>query len=158
MGFGTGHHSTTRLCLSALQSIDLRGKFVLDVGTGSGLLAIAAAKLGAARALGIDDDADAIQAARENIDVNSVTDVEFAVSDLMKGDLPAADVVLANLTGALLIRASARLVKAVRPGGVLILSGILASEGDEVRRAFANQRIVADVQQDEWLGITLRSA
>jgi ribosomal protein L11 methyltransferase len=158
MGFGTGHHATTRLCLSALQSIDLHGKFVLDVGTGSGLLAIAAAKLGAARALGIDDDADAIQAARENIESNSVTNVELAVADLMNEEMPPADVVLANLTGALLIRASGRLVKAVRPGGVLILSGILATEGDEVRHAFANLKVVSDVQEDEWLGITLESA
>ena len=157
MGFGTGHHSTTRLCLAALQSIDLRGKFVLDVGTGSGLLAIAAAKLGAARAVGTDDDADAIQAARENLDFNGVTNVEFVVSDLMKEPLPVADVVLANITGAMLIRAAGHLLKAVRPGGVLILSGILASEGDEVRRAFANLTVIADVQEDEWVGITLRT-
>jgi len=155
MGFGTGHHATTRLCLAALQSIDLNGKFVLDVGTGSGLLAIAASKLGAARAVGTDDDADAIQAARENLDLNAVTTVEFVVSDLMKEALPVADVVLANITGAMLIRAAGRLVKAVRPGGVLILSGILASEGDEVRRAFANLTVVTDVQEDEWLGITM---
>ena len=158
MGFGTGHHATTRMCLAALQSVDLPGKFVLDVGTGSGLLAIAATKLGAARAVGTDDDADAIAAARENLDFNGVTNVELVVSDLMKDPLPLADIVLANLTGALLIRAASLLVKAVRPGGVLILSGILATEGDEVRRAFANLRVVADVQQDEWLGITLRSS
>jgi ribosomal protein L11 methyltransferase len=157
MGFGTGHHATTRLCLAALQSIDLSGTFVLDVGTGSGLLAIAASKLGAARAVGIDDDPDAIAAARENLDFNAVSNVEFAVSDLMKETLPRADVVLANLTGALLIRAAARLMEAVRPGGVLILSGVLATEGDEVRRVFANLTVVTDVQEDEWLGITLKS-
>jgi ribosomal protein L11 methyltransferase len=158
MGFGTGHHATTRMCLAALQSIDLRGKFVLDVGTGSGLLAIAAGKLGAARALGIDDDADAIAAARENLDFNAAAGVEFVVRDLMKEPLPPADVVLANLTGALLVRAAARLANAVRPSGVLILSGVLATEGDEVRRAFANLTTVTDVQEDEWLGITLRSS
>jgi len=162
MGFGTGHHATTRLCLAALQTIDLRGKFVLDVGTGSGLLAIAAVKLGAARALGIDDDADAIQAANENLGLNNVTNVEFLVSDVMKDTLPRADVVLANLTGALLVRAASRLMQAMAPGGALILSGILAAEGDEIRRAFANRGLVMHVQEEgddaEWLAFTLKSA
>ena len=158
MGFGTGHHATTRLCLAALQAADPRGKFVLDVGTGSGLLAIAAAKLGAARAVGTDDDADALQAATENLAFNNVTNVEFVVSDLMKEPLPAADIVLANLTGALVARAATRLVTAVRPGGVLIVSGILATEREDIRRAFANQTFVTDVQEDEWLGFTIKSA
>jgi len=156
MGFGTGHHATTRLCLAALQSIDLRGKFVLDVGTGSGLLAIAAVKLGAAAALGTDDDADAIQAARENLELNRVTNVELVVGDAMTDPLPAADVVVANITGALLVRAASRLVAATKAGGVLILSGVLASERDDIRRAFANQTVEDVVQQDEWLGFTLR--
>jgi ribosomal protein L11 methyltransferase len=158
MGFGTGHHATTRLCLAALQTIDLRGAFVLDAGTGSGVLAIAAVALGAARALGIDDDPDAIAAATENLGVNGVTNVEFAVRDLMKDDLPTADVVVANLTGALVVRAAGRLLGAVRPGGALIISGVLASEGADVRQAFANQSLVADVQEDEWLALTIRSA
>src|SRR5215813_8133166 len=157
MGFGTGHHVTTRLCLAALQSIDLRDAFVLDVGTGSGILAIAASALGAARALGMDDDADAIAAAKENLELNRVANVTFEVGDLMTGQLPAADVVVANLTGAMLVRAAARLMEAVRPGGVLIVSGIMATEGDEVRRAFANRRFDADVQEDEWLAFTIRS-
>jgi ribosomal protein L11 methyltransferase len=157
MGFGTGHHATTRLCLAALQTINLRDAFVLDVGTGSGLLAIAAVKLGARRALGIDDDPDAIAAATENLAFNGVTNVEFAVSDLMRDDLPPAEVVVANLTGALVVRAAGRLLAAVRPGGVLIISGVLAAEGGEVRQAFANQSFVADVQEDEWLAFTIRS-
>ena len=155
MGFGTGHHATTRLCLAALQRIDLHGKVVLDVGTGSGLLAIAAAKLGAARAIGIDDDRDAIQAAQENLEVNRVTNVELVVDDLLRDALPRADVVLANLTGALVVRAATRLVAAVNAGGVLIISGVLASERDGIRRAFANQTFVEDVQEDEWLGFTI---
>ena len=158
MGFGTGHHATTRLCLAALQDADPRGKFVLDVGTGSGLLAIAAAKLGATRVVGTDDDADALQAATENLEFNNVTNVEFIVSDLMKEPLPAADIVLANLTGALVVRAASRLIQAVRPGGVLIVSGVLATEREDIRRAFANQTFVTDVQEDEWLGFTIKSA
>jgi ribosomal protein L11 methyltransferase len=157
MGFGTGHHATTRLCLAALQTVDLHGAFVLDVGTGSGVLAIAAATLGAARALGIDDDPDAIAAAKENLDINGVTNVEFVVGDLMKESLPPAGIVVANLTGALVVRAAARLAHAVRPGGFLIVSGVLSTEGDDVRRAFANRTFVADVQEDEWLAFTIRS-
>jgi ribosomal protein L11 methyltransferase len=158
MGFGTGHHATTRLCLAALQTIDVHGKFVLDVGTGSGVLAIAASALGAARALGIDDDADAIAAANENLEFNGVTNVTLEVRNLMNEPLPQADVVVANLTGALVVRAAARLTRAVKPGGLLIISGVLASEGDEVRRAFANRTFLADVQEDEWLAFTIRSA
>jgi ribosomal protein L11 methyltransferase len=146
------------LCLAALQSLDLRGKSVLDVGTGSGLLAIAAVKLGAAIAVGTDDDEDAIQAASENVVLNAVTTVNLVVSDVMKDALPAADVVVANLTGALIVRAASRLVAATKPGGVLILSGVLASEREDILRAFTNQTVIGLVQEDEWLGFTLESA
>ena len=139
MGFGTGHHATTRLCLRALQAVDLTGRFVLDVGTGSGILAIAAVKLGAARAEGIDYDADAIAAANENLQLNSgVESVEFRVADLSIADLPAADVVTANLTGAVLIGSAVRLLDFVRPGGTLIVSGLLDEERDDVVRAFGD--------------------
>ena len=160
MGFGTGHHATTRLCLAALQAIDVTGAFVLDVGTGSGVLAIAAVRLGAARALGVDNDPDAIQSANENLALNppprSGGTVAFTVGDLMTLELPPADVVTANLTGALLIRAAGRLRQALRPGGVLIISGLLAGERDEVRRAFAGLGHVGLADEDGWTTFTLR--
>src|SRR5258708_25842865 len=119
MGFGTGHHVTTRLCLEALQTIDLGGATVLDAGTGSGILAIAAVHLGAARAIGIDDDADAIQSARENLTLNPSGLVAFEIGDLRSMPLAPADVVTANLTGALLAQSASTLLAATRPGGAL---------------------------------------
>jgi ribosomal protein L11 methyltransferase len=157
MGFGTGHHATTRLCLAALQTIDLAGKMVLDVGTGSGVLAIAAAHLGAARAIGIDCDADAIQSARENLDLNpEAHHVAFEAMDLAIDALPPADVVTANLTGALLVRSAPTLLAAVRPGGMLILSGIQSHEQDEVHRAFTGAEVRWEREEDGWVGIAVK--
>jgi ribosomal protein L11 methyltransferase len=157
MGFGTGHHATIRLCLAAIQTVDLTDAFVLDVGTGSGVLAIAAARLGAARALGIDSDADAIGSARQNLALNAgVRHVAFEVADLSSTELPAADVVAANLTGSLLVRAAAPLAAAVRPGGTLILGGFLAHERERVRGAFAGLELLWEQDEDEWVGFALR--
>jgi ribosomal protein L11 methyltransferase len=160
MGFGTGHHATTRLCLRALQAVDLAGRFLLDIGTGSGILAIAAGKLGAARAEGIDYDADAIAAANENLQLNSgVESVEFRVADLAIADLPAADVVTANLTGAALIGSAARLLDLVRPGGTLIVSGLLDEERDDVARAFGaglEPPLVWEQQEDGWAALAMK--
>ena len=157
MGFGTGHHVTTRLCLAALQTLDLNGRSVLDVGTGSGVLAIAADLLGAASALGIDNDADAIQSARESLELNpDARHVTFETIDLAARTLPAADVVTANLTGALLIRSAGALLTAVRPHGMLILSGIQSGERDEVRQAFGDAEIGWEREEDGWVGLAVK--
>ncbi len=157
MGFGTGHHATTRLCLEALQTIDLRGAVVLDVGTGSGILAIAASRLGAARAIGIDNDAHALTAARESLALNpDARGVTFEVTDLDGVSLPAADVVAANLTGALLVRAAPVLAAAVRPGGALVLSGLMLDEIEEVRGAFAGCAVEWQREEREWAAMILR--
>jgi ribosomal protein L11 methylase PrmA len=157
MGFGTGHHVTTRLCLAALQTIDLTGRSVLDVGTGSGVLAIAAVLLGAASALGIDNDPDAIQSARESLDLNpGARDVRFETIDLAAREWTAADIVTANLTGALLIRSAPALRAAVRPHGTLILSGIQSAERDEVRQAFGDGEIGWEREEDGWVGLAVK--
>jgi ribosomal protein L11 methylase PrmA len=156
MGFGTGHHATTRLCLEALQRSTLAGAFVLDAGTGSGILAIAAARLGATGALGVDCDADAIHSANQNLALNpDARGIRFAVADLTAMPLPRADVITANLTGALLARVAAVLLGASTPGGTLILGGILAAEERAVRRAFASADAVWRGQDEEWIGLML---
>jgi ribosomal protein L11 methyltransferase len=157
MGFGTGHHATTRLCLEALQAIDLRGREVLDVGTGSGVLAIAAAMLGAVRSVGLDSDVDAIQSARENLALNpAARGVTMLQLDLTRDPLPTADVVTANLTGALLVRTAPLLGAAVRSGGTLILSGLLVHERDEVYRAFDSMAILWEREEDGWVGLAVK--
>lgn len=159
MGFGTGHHATTRLCLAALQTLDLTGSFVLDVGTGSGILALAARRLGARAALGVDCDADAIRSAAENLLLNpDLTEVRFAVSDLDVTPLPTADVVTANLTGALLRRAARVLSRAVSRGGHVIVSGLLDCERNQVRQALEDQALglVWERTEQEWTGLGFR--
>src|SRR5262249_26467874 len=155
MGFGTGHHATTRLCLRALQCAPVQGVSGLDVGTGSGILAITASCLGASRALGIDHDVHAVQAALENLALNAAArDVQFVVADVTAVPVPTAAIVMANLTGALLVRAAPTLVAAVSESGTLIVSGLLASEEDAVQRAFRGADIVSRDQDDEWVCLT----
>ena len=156
MGFGTGHHATTRLCLAALQHIEMRGMTVIDVGTGSGVLAIAASLLGAANVIAIDDDADAVSAARENLMLNRRARVTLRVGDLRQMESANADLVLANLTGGLLVAAADRLKRLTDSGGRLILSGFMASEERDVLAAFAPLAVEHRAQEEEWLCVTLR--
>ena len=157
MGFGTGHHATTRLCLAALQTLDLQGASVLDVGTGSGVLAIAAARLGARETLGIDVDPDATLSARENLEANPAADgVRFQTVDVRDAALPRADVVLANLTGAVLVQNAALLRASVAPGGVLIVSGVQAHERDEVLAAFGDATLRWSREEAGWVGLAFQ--
>jgi len=155
MGFGTGHHATTRLCLAALQSLEVEGRRVLDVGTGSGVLAIAAAALGAREALGIDFDPDAITNARENLELNpSLTGVRFETVDVRDVALPSVDIVLANLTGAVLLQNAALLRSAVAPGGTLIVSGLQTHERTDVLAAFAGATVRRQDEELDWVALT----
>ena len=158
MGFGTGHHATTRMCLEALQVVSPAGKSIIDVGTGSGVLALAAMKLGAARAVGIDNDPDAIANARENMAVNGLS-VDFRCAalgpdtDALAG---VADVVLANLTGAVLVRCASDLKSLCRFGAHMILSGLREEEERDVLAAFGDTP--ADRRsEDGWVCVTVRT-
>lgn len=154
MGFGTGHHATTRLCLDALQHVDVHGRRVIDVGTGSGVLAIAAARLGAAKVLGIDDDADAIQSATENVGLNGGGEVGLRVANFRSETLGPFDLVIANLTGGLLISSAAALRALAASDALLILSGFLLSEEDAVTVAIGG-RVKRRSCEDEWLCVTV---
>jgi ribosomal protein L11 methyltransferase len=159
MGFGTGHHATTRLCLAAMQQLDVSGRSVVDAGTGSGILALAAARLGARRAIGFDCDPDAIESARENLDLNrDIAGVTFEVADVMSGGIPRADIVTANLTGALLMRSAGTLLDLTTPGGALVLSGLTPLERNEVRRAFASANVLWERDEDDWVGLVVKKS
>jgi len=155
MGFGTGHHATTRLCIDALQRMNVAGRTVLDVGTGSGVLAIAASLLGASRSVGIDDDADAITAAQENLELNPPAEATMLVADIRSTDVGSADIVCANLTGGLLIAAARTLQDFVARGGSLVLSGLMAVEEQDVLAAFPTWTVEHRSEEDEWLCVVI---
>jgi ribosomal protein L11 methyltransferase len=156
-GFGTGHHQSTRLCLALLQSHTLASRTVIDVGTGSGVLAIVAARLGAAFVSAIDDDPDAVENARENITRNGVAaTVEAHVRDLVEPGLPPADVVTANLTGSLLARHARELGALVKTGGSLIVAGFTIDEKPLVLDAFdPGFALTQSAEEDDWWALVL---
>ena len=155
MGFGTGHHATTRLCLAALQQFSIRGSTVLDIGTGSGVLAIAAQRLGATRVIAIDDDPDAIAAARENVQRNGAV-VDLRVADLRHIVLSRFDLVIANLTGGLIMQSAGRLQDLATPRGPIVLSGFTREEEAAVIAAFPRLVVVERAQEEEWVCVTLQ--
>ncbi|HEV2769721.1 MAG TPA: 50S ribosomal protein L11 methyltransferase [Solirubrobacteraceae bacterium] len=156
--FGTGAHDTTRLCLELLLELEPAGALI-DLGCGSGVLAVAAAKLGWEPVHGLDHDAQAIEATHANARANHVT-VQAARFDLLRdGRIPAAPTVTANLLRPLLLAAS-RAGFGPEPPTALIASGLLPTEADEIAAAFAHHglREVARRQTTGWAALLLRRA
>jgi ribosomal protein L11 methyltransferase len=155
LAFGTGTHPTTSLCLEWLDGLDLEGKTVIDFGCGSGILAIAALKLGAARAIGIDIDPQAILASRDNAERNGVSE---RLSLYLPKDQPQdlqADVVVANILAGPLRELAPMISVLPRAGGHLGLSGVLASQAESVADAYrADFNIDPVAEKDEWCRIT----
>ena len=134
LAFGTGTHPTTAMCLEWLDQIDLEGRTIVDYGCGSGILAIAALKLGASRALAIDIDPQALLATSENAARNEVTGLELS----SEPELPdgCADVLVANILAGPLVELAPRLAAAVKAGGNIALSGILTGQAPTVTAAY----------------------
>jgi ribosomal protein L11 methyltransferase len=152
LAFGTGSHPTTALCLSWLATHHLKDKRVVDFGCGSGILAIAALKLGALSALGIDQDPQALEASRDNAQRNGVADRLL----LLVAEAPpagfSADVVLANILAEPLKQLAPKIARMVRPGGQLVLSGILTDQVEAVLAAYTPYHFTFDPiqQQEGW--------
>lgn len=135
LAFGTGTHPTTALCLEWLDSQDVAGRQVVDYGCGSGILAIAAAKLGAGTVLAMDIDPQALIATRENAGRNAVGERIATTANPALGD-GCADVLLANILAGPLVELAPRFAQAVPPGGRLALSGLLLEQAEPVTAAY----------------------
>jgi ribosomal protein L11 methyltransferase len=156
-GFGTGHHASTRLCLRALSATDVRDRAVLDLGTGSGVLAIAAALSGARTVTAVDIDPDAMDAARQSAALNrGVERIEWLVGDFRDADWTALardwDFVLANLTGGMLIASAKRLGELVGSKGALVASGFDVSERARVEKAL-DLTVRSALIEEGWVGL-----
>ena len=159
--FGTGTHPTTTLCLRAMEKLVRPGMTVFDIGTGSGVLAIAAAKLGAGAVTAVDYDSTALRVARENIAQNGLADaITLKESDILRNVTGCADVVTANIIADIIIRLFADLDTHLAPGGALLASGIIASRAEDVRQAGKAYGFVATEEWEvkDWAAMIFRRA
>jgi ribosomal protein L11 methyltransferase len=160
MAFGTGTHPTTRLCLTALEDLASPGMNVLDLGTGSGILAIAAAKQGAASVLALDVDEIAVAAAQENVAANQVAStVHVQAGSMAKAGGPY-DLILVNILAGVICELMGQgLGRLLRPGGILIASGIIDFQEAQVQEAFraSGLEIAGRLTEQDWLALIARS-
>ncbi|HZC30844.1 MAG TPA: 50S ribosomal protein L11 methyltransferase [Gaiellaceae bacterium] len=162
MAFGTGLHPTTRLCLAAIENVAddgaLDGARVLDVGCGSGILSIAAVRLGAASAFGVDTDPIAVDATLANARRNRLArSIQARAGSLPTGEA-AFDVVLANLIASVLIALAAQLADEIRPGGLLLASGIFIDRKAAVRAALEGVGLELEDRsvEGDWVALVMR--
>jgi ribosomal protein L11 methyltransferase len=155
LAFGTGTHPTTALCLQVLDSLCLAGRTVIDYGCGSGILGIAALKLGAARVIAVDLDHQALLATRDNAARNGVFS-DITVQGI-EAPLPAGHCVIANILAEPLIELAPTLTAACEPGGRILLSGLLKSQANAVTAAYSPSfDRVQIIDRDEWCCISAR--
>jgi len=150
LAFGAGGHATTLLCLQALARLSLQGARALDYGCGSGILAIAALWLGAESAVAVDVDSRALQVTQQNAELNGV---RSHLRTSLPGDILETtkfDLVIANILASVLLKLAPVLLCHLAPGATLLLSGILKSQIDEVRRGFAPHITLFSLAQGDW--------
>ena len=153
LAFGTGSHPTTKLCLDWLSEIELTNKSILDYGCGSGILAIAAKKLGSAYTIGVDIDPQAIIASNQNAEKNNVNEINFLQSNNSIDE--KFDVVLANILSSTLKVLAPIISSKCNDNGKIALSGILKTQEKEIREIYANDFIFNEsLYQDGWVCIT----
>lgn len=153
MAFGTGHHATTRLMMQAMRDIDFDGREVLDFGTGTGILAILARKLGATTVMAIDIDEWSVRNAIENVSSNGANSITVLQGDIsVLQDNACFDVILANINRNVLLESMPALRKKTNPGGTLLLSGILQSDQTIISEAAASAGFTLSerFQEAEW--------
>lgn len=153
MAFGSGSHASTTMCLTLLEQYVHPGYRVYDVGTGSGILAIAAAKLGASQVLAVDNDPVAVAAARENVERNQVSHVvQIVEGDLLNTVKDPAELIVANIVADVIMALAPAVAALLKPGGVFLASGIYQGREDEVQRRLEAYHlpVVQSCQQGEW--------
>ena len=160
MAFGTGTHPTTALCAAMIETYLQKGDCFLDVGTGSGILLIAAAKLGAERVCGIDRDETAVQVAAANLKLNSIQSRRYEVkaANLIDETNDTYDIIAANILTHVILELIADIRRVLNPGGFFICSGIIEKKQNQVTRALQKIgfNIIETAAKEEWVAITAR--
>ncbi len=155
LAFGTGSHPTTALCLAWLAANPPRARRVIDYGCGSGILAIAALKLGARRVVAVDVDPQALEATRNNLEANGVEPQSVQVTAPAAMDENPADLLIANILAGPLIEFAPRFAALLRPGGQILLSGILISQLDDIQSAYgAEFELEPAATRGDWAAIS----
>ena len=160
MAFGTGTHETTNMCMQLLEKYYRDGMRVMDVGTGSGILAIAAARLGAKNVLAVDIDPDAVKVAKENVSLNGVQEaVCVVVGDLCKSEAMPCELAVANIVADAICMLAGPLTRHLEKGGLLICSGIIREREQDVLAAAKEAGYVAAdrIEKGEWVALCLRN-
>ena len=147
MSFGTGHHATTYMMLRSMQGMDMRGKRVLDFGTGTGVLAILAKRLGAKEVVAIDNDDWSIANAKENVAVNGCEEVVVLKMDRVAALEGVFDIILANINKHVIVDQLGDLVQQLAQGGVIILSGLLQDDAEDIE----NEAIKNNLSVSNWM-------